>query len=108
MRDDACNNSTDWPYGKRQSIDTFKNILIMLKNLKCLNYQASSMPWQYVSCDVLSQPSFSSPGLLELKINLKHFCDFVCLVNNNFNILNKPYVNILSIDSIATIDIKVS
>jgi hypothetical protein len=93
---------------KRQTTNIFKNILIMFTNLQYLNYKPSPLACQYISLDVRPQTFISCPSLLELYINLKYFRDCLYLLNSNFNNLSKLYLNILTINSIETMDIKVT
>jgi hypothetical protein len=80
----------------------------MFTNLQYLNYEPSSLVWQYISLDLIPQTFISCPTLLELYINLKYSRDCLYLLNSNFNNLRKLDLNILTINSIETVDIKVS
>jgi len=80
----------------------------MFTNLQYLNYQPSSLAWQYISWDVIPQTFISCPSLLELYINLKYFRDCLYLLDGNLHNLSKIYLNILTINSIETMGIKVS
>lgn len=82
----------------------FGSILTMFRNLTSLNFRQSLVHWQYMSLNISPKQHIESSSLIKLNINLKKFNDCLYLLDGRFNELNTLSVNILEIDSSATID----
>ncbi|CAF1397343.1 unnamed protein product [Rotaria sordida] len=69
----------------------FSKICSMFKNLEYFNFSSSSDYEQLTFC---STPSIRFSNLLELHVVLKTLIDCLCLLDGNFNQLNRFYVTI--------------
>ncbi|CAF3893638.1 unnamed protein product [Rotaria sordida] len=73
------------------NINIFSKICSMFKNLEYSNFSSSSDYEQLTFC---STPSIRFSNLLELHVVLKTLIDCLCLLDGNFNKLNRFYVTI--------------
>ncbi|CAF2481578.1 unnamed protein product [Rotaria sp. Silwood2] len=76
---------------KNININIFSKICSMFNNLEYFNFSSSSNYEQLTFCSI---PSIRFSNLLELHVVLKTLIDCLCLLDGNFNKLNRLYVTI--------------